>query len=188
MSTSTRGPLQTTLPSCMNASVSATSSALRACSSTRRTAQPPVAQLDDGFDDDLGGEGREAEGRLVGDEDGGRVGERGGEAEHLLLTARQQARGLAAPLAEDRGTGRRPGRAARGRGSGAREVLLDGEAGEDAAGLGDEEHAGPRRGGTGEVGDVRRRRGAPGRAWGRRGRRRRCTPWTCRRRSARAAR
>ena len=106
-----------------------------------------VAQLDDGFDDGLGGERREAEGGFVGDEDGGRVGEGGCEAEHLLLTAGEQAGDLAAPLVEDGepvvGLGAQVGVADLHD-----EVLLDGEPGEDAAGFGDEERRRRGRGGT----------------------------------------
>ena len=140
MSAWARGPLQTMVPSSMNARVSATSSAFWACSSTRRTAQPRVAEFEDGAHDLFGGEGREAEGGFVGDEHDGRVGEGGGEAEHLLLAAGEEPGFLLAALGEDR----EPFVGLVAQFVGAEEdgeVLLDGEAGEDAAGFGDEQHS-----------------------------------------------
>ena len=106
MSASSRGPLHTILPSSMNASVSATFSAFCACSSTSRTAQPRVAQLDDRLHHRVGGERREAERRLVGDEHLRRVGERGRQAQHLLLAAGEQAGDLLAPFGRGSGTAR----------------------------------------------------------------------------------
>ena len=67
-----------------------------------------VAQLDDRLHDRLGGERREAEGGLVGDQHLRRVGERGRQAQHLLLAARQQAGDLLAPLRRGSGTARTP--------------------------------------------------------------------------------
>ena len=68
------------------------------------------------------------------------------------------------------------------------EVLLDGEAGEDAAGLGDEQHAVARAPERLGVGDVLAARGTPCRSKRRPARRRPRTGWTCRRRWRRAAR
>ena len=92
----------------MNASVSATFSAFCACSSTSSTAAARVAQLEDRLHHRVGRERREAERGLVGDEHLRRVGERGREAEHLLLAAGEQAGDLLAPLREDREPRRRP--------------------------------------------------------------------------------
>ena len=141
MSASSRGPLHTMVPSSMNASVSAARSAFWACSSTSRTAQPAVAQLEDGVHHRFGREGRQAERRLVGDQDHGRVGERGREAQHLLLAAGEQTGRLLAALGEDREAlvgvvAQRVVAEEHG------EVLLHREAGEDAARLGDEEDTG----------------------------------------------
>ncbi len=153
MSASSRGPVQTMLPSSMNARVSATLSAFCACSSTRRTGAAAVAELEDGVHHRVGGEGREAEGRLVGDEHDGRVGEGRREAQHLLLAAGEEAGDLLAPLREDREA--LVGVAAEllvAEEHG--QVLLHGEAGEDAPGLGHEEHAGassPERLGVGDL-------------------------------------
>ena len=141
MSASARGPLQTMLPSSMNASVSATFERVLRVLLDEQDGAAAVAQLEDGVHDRFGGEGREAERGLVGDEHDRRVGERRREAQHLLLAAGEQAGDLLAPLLEDReplvGACARSSSVAQQHG----EVLLDGEAREDAAGLGDEEHA-----------------------------------------------
>ena len=83
-----------------------------ACSSTSRTALPRSRSSRIASHDRLGRERREPEGGLVGDEDRRRVGQRGREAQHLLLAAGQEAGDLLAPLARGSGTARRPAGAA----------------------------------------------------------------------------
>ena len=102
MSASSRGPVHTMLPSSMNASVSATLQRVLRVLLDEQHRAPAVAQLEDGVHHRLGRERREAERRLVGDEHHRRVGERGGEAQHLLLAAGEQAGHLLAPLRQDR--------------------------------------------------------------------------------------
>ena len=187
MSASSRGPVHTMLPSSMNASVSATLQRVLRVLLDEEHGTAAVAQLEDGVHHRVGGERREAERRLVGDEHDGRVGEGGGEAQHLLLAAREEAGHLLASLRQDREplVGLLAERlVAEEHG----EVLLDGEAGEDAAGLGDEEHAGagpPERLGVGDV--VALEEDLADR-WRRRCRPRPSRASTCRRRWRRAAR
>jgi hypothetical protein len=113
----------------------------------------PFAQLDDGPDHLLGGQWGQPQCRFVGHEDLRRLGQGRGQPEHLLLPAGQQPR-LLAPTCRQH---REPGvgaLAVLAVPEGQRQVLLDGEPGEDAPGLGDEVEpgAGPPEGGqTGQV-------------------------------------
>src|SRR5581483_12382400 len=89
-------------------------------------------------DDLFGGERGQTQRRLVGDEHVGRVRERGGEAEHLLLATREQPGRLPPALPQDREPLVRPLTLVVGPQEHA-EVLLDRESREDAPSLGDEE-------------------------------------------------
>ena len=144
-----------------------------------------VAQLEDRLHHRLGREGREPERGLVGDEHLRRVGERGRQAQHLLLATGEEAGNLLPSLRQDR----EPlvGLVAQLRvAQQHRDVLLDGEAREDAARFGHEEQAAPRalvRRRVGDVGAVEQDRCRPSR---RRVPRRPSTASTSRRRSPRA--
>ena len=102
MSASSRDPDHTTLPSSMNTSVSATRERVLRVLLDQQHRAPAVAQLEDGVHHRLRRERREAERGLVGDQHDRRVGERGCEAQHLLLAAREQPGHLLAALAQDR--------------------------------------------------------------------------------------
>ena len=131
----------------MNASVSATFERVLRVLLDEQDRGAGVAQLDDRLHHRVGGERGEPERGLVGDQHLRRVGERGRQAQHLLLAAGEQARDLLAPLVEDREPLVRL-LAQRGIAEEHGEILLDGEAGEDAARLGDEQQAVAARAGT----------------------------------------